>query len=570
MDMWLSLRTKTTKKLKTTRNHRVSFPSAGPSAKKIPQQQRCAISVALVLHTVVFVTLQMILLWNLDRCQEPLLQQHRPWLGDATTNINHTDDSLFFSACLLTMEDDVIGLLHEWLAYHYTKLPLRRLIVAHDPRSRAVVNKNTNDNNTNTNIFQRWNNINNSNHNRHHGSRPFIDITEWTDRDYFPVSYRSAIIHKKQFNSTADQLTALHRFRQRFFYFKCLRQLKRERQRQQLLQSSLMSVSPIQWVALIDSDEFLNIPNPNWKHYQEIQRQWNKNQQKQLQHQHQKNLTSMTVLEFLQRLQGHPQIQQPCIPVPRLLFSAKEELKEEEDVGNVINQPSVPSSFYLDGADRDQHLPSRDLAEVLSSSSSSSSPSLSFQDFVTLRWHWHGSLDDTNLNHAGKALVDISRIPISALSNVDQTDIHRPVLQYCHADDVWIRNVDSALVLHHYTGRWDQWSFRSDPRQLQQQQQTQTQKQTQKRRTRDRFEAYLQASHWIDTSITPSWLEDFVSQVGIDQARMLLEGTGRIHAVAVTMPRSHNNNNISSSELSNIYAGLVYPNITNINITRFP
>jgi hypothetical protein len=180
----------------------------------------------------------------------------------------------------------------------------------------------------------------------------------------------------------------------------------------------------------------------------------------------------------------------------------------------------------------------------------------------------HGSLDDTNLNHAGKALVDISRIPISALSNVDQTDIHRPVLQYCHADDVWIRNVDSALVLHHYTGRWDQWSFRSDPRQLQQQQQTQ--KQTQKRRTRDRFEAYLQASHWIDTSITPSWLEDFVSQVGIDQARMLLEGTGRIHAVAVTMPRSHNNNNISSSELSNIYAGLVYPNITNINITRFP
>jgi hypothetical protein len=102
-----------------------------------------------------------------------------------------------------------------------------------------------------------------------------------------------------------------------------------------------------------------------------------------------------------------------------------------------------------------------------------------------------------------------------------------------------------------------------DPRQQQQQQQTQ------KRLTRDLFISYLLASHWIDKTITPSWLEDFVSQVGIDQAGMLLEETGRIHAVAVTMPRSIIKN-LSSSELSNINAGLVYPNITIINITWFP
>jgi virulence-associated protein VagC len=157
------------------------------------------------------------------------------------------------------------------------------------------------------------------------------------------------------------------------------------------------------------------------------------------------------------------------------------------------------------------------------------------------------------MNHAGKTLVDVSRIPMSAMTDVNQTDVHRPVGQFCHADDVWIRNVDSALVLHHYTGRWDQWSFRSDPR---------LQQQTQYRRTRHRFESHVQASHWIDRSITQSWLVDFVSQVGINQARMLLEGTGRIQAV--TMP-----NNLSTSELDHIYAGLVYPNITNISITRF-
>jgi hypothetical protein len=27
-----------------------------------------------------------------------------------------------------------------------------------------------------------------------------------------------------------------------------------------------------------------------------------------------------------------------------------------------------------------------------------------------IRWHWHVSLDDTNLNPAGKAVVDLSRI----------------------------------------------------------------------------------------------------------------------------------------------------------------
>jgi hypothetical protein len=187
---------------------------------------------------------------------------------------------------------------------------------------------------------------------------------------------------------------------------------------------------------------------------------------------------------------------------------------------------------------------------------------LSVKDFMTLRWHWHGSLDDIQLNHAGKALVDLSRIPLSAMTGVNQTDIHRPVLQYCDASNAWIRNIDSALVLHHYTGRWDQWSFRSDPRRQQPAQQ-------QQRRTKERFESYIQASHWIDKSISVSWLEDFVSQVGIDQARMLLEGTGQVQTLGIML--QNNDNQSTSSELNNVYTGLVYPNITNINITRvFP
>jgi hypothetical protein len=124
-------------------------PAAGPAAAK-----RQLLS-ALVLLTVVFVIIQLVLLWNLDRSQqlqyEQQLQQRRPWLDEIPQPHIHDhtmnglrnqksisrihNDSLFFSASLLTMEDDAIGLLQEWLACHYTKLPLRRLIVAHNPRA---------------------------------------------------------------------------------------------------------------------------------------------------------------------------------------------------------------------------------------------------------------------------------------------------------------------------------------------------------------------------------------------------------------------------------------------------
>jgi hypothetical protein len=41
--------------------------------------------------------------------------------------------SLLFSACLLTMVGDTIGLLHVWLAYPCTVLSLRCLVVTNDP-----------------------------------------------------------------------------------------------------------------------------------------------------------------------------------------------------------------------------------------------------------------------------------------------------------------------------------------------------------------------------------------------------------------------------------------------------
>jgi hypothetical protein len=103
------------------------------------------------------------------------------------------DDYASISACLLVMDDN--HFLIEWLAYHYEVLPLRRLIVARDPRSRMSL----------SHILRRW--------------KGLINITEWQDDDYFHAAWRSQILtvgnnrysNNKEDNttSTEDKLTIL-------------------------------------------------------------------------------------------------------------------------------------------------------------------------------------------------------------------------------------------------------------------------------------------------------------------------------------------------------------------------
>ena len=57
---------------------------------------------------------------------------HQSNESSSSRRLNHGDH---FSACILIMDDN--HYLPEWLAYHYTFLPLRRLIVAVDPNSQT-------------------------------------------------------------------------------------------------------------------------------------------------------------------------------------------------------------------------------------------------------------------------------------------------------------------------------------------------------------------------------------------------------------------------------------------------
>jgi len=183
-----------------------------------------------------------------------------------------------FAGCLLTMDDNFRTI--EWLAYHYHTLPLRRLIVMVDPRSKTSPAP----------ILERW------------GDRMEIDL--WTDRDVF--SYTE--LH----NGTDEGDVRLHRTRQRAFNVQCMKALRDEGAR---------------WTLMTDVDEYLYINPRAWDPTEPL---------------YQERIAPISieepgsVLQMLGRVdmsdeRVHAGEWQACLPVSRLQFGGAESLSEEVD-----------------------------------------------------------------------------------------------------------------------------------------------------------------------------------------------------------------------------------------------
>jgi hypothetical protein len=124
-----------------------------------------------------------------------------------------------FSACLIIKDDNII--LPEWLAYHYTVLPLHRLIVGVDTLSHTDP----------TPILDAYQTLG-------------MNITTWKNDSFWKDGESSWA--KKDFkissNTTYDELRERKRHRQNVFYEACLRQLHDENRT---------------WTMIIDADEYL-------------------------------------------------------------------------------------------------------------------------------------------------------------------------------------------------------------------------------------------------------------------------------------------------------------------------
>jgi len=375
------------------------------------------------------------------------------------------------SACLLLNDDN--HFLIEWLAYHWQTMPLRRLVVATDPRSRTSPTK----------ILKRW--------------EPYMNITQWKDNDFFFPSYRTAVLrstnNNNNNNNTFQKLTNLHRSRQRHFYVACMRHLKEKEEHQdKASRYAPPNVVEPNWVAFIDVDEFL-FPNWNWEYHFLLRptKGYSAGQQ----------TDSMTIASILHRLAKFDGFQGPCIVSPRLLIGTNE---NNRSITQHMHLPKEQVT-QLDLAWHSVFLPSRQKNKNQSS-------------LLTWDWNWHETLYNHSRNKAGKAILDLSRVPTQRMV-YGQADVHRPNDELCSENQVWTMNIHSPLILHHYIGSLEQFTFRSDVRHG--------------KRTYEEYLSY-QTVHAgvVNVWETRRWLIDFISTVGVTTAAYLLDGAGLIETDA--------------------------------------
>ncbi len=134
-------------------------------------------------------------------------------------NVAKTNAPFSFSACLIIKDDNII--LPEWLAYHYTVLPLGRLIVGVDTMSHTDPSP----------ILEAYQAMG-------------INITTWKNDSFWKDGTHSWT--KKEFaianNTSYDILLWRYLHRQNVFYEACLQQLHNENRT---------------WTVMIDADEYL-------------------------------------------------------------------------------------------------------------------------------------------------------------------------------------------------------------------------------------------------------------------------------------------------------------------------
>jgi hypothetical protein len=333
-----------------------------------------------------------------------------------------------FSACLLVKDDN--HWLVEWLAYHYHVLPLRQLIMVRDPSSRTSPEG----------ILNRW--------------KGKIDIKEWDDDRVLPAWVR------RKFQEGKITKVGLHRYRQQFFYAKCLQEFKARNQT---------------WVLLSDVDEFIR-PNP----YVTLS---------------DADVAPLaqpgSVLTTMQN-HDHAQLQQPpkCLHVPRIQIATKE--VPEDDPPALLPLPQLEWNA---------------------------------SDFLTTRWLYHNGQEiraAKNLN--GKNVVNVQRLRRNEIPRkVD--NVHTVIPDICPstAGDR-LHHADSWLVIQHYAGTFEQYSYRDDPRDGIAGRPA--------RMDRTIWQSIGQQEPAVSADILQrdnamlDWLPGFVESVGASEAALLLAGVG--------------------------------------------
>ena len=143
---------------------------------------------------------------------------------------------------------------------------------------------------------------------------------------------------------------------------------------------------------------------------------------------------------------------------------------------------------------------------------------LNGSQFLTYRYGWPQSIRAKR--KPGKALLDLSRVPFGDL-HVGNTNPHRPVKNHCTQHDAFPTVPRSPFSVYHYTGTFEQFSYRKDGRNS---------------RSREEHSKRYFEHRYEDSA--KFWLEGFVQEVGPRMAKILLEGVGVLEPLPKNMSTS--------------------------------
>lgn len=331
--------------------------------------------------------------------QETLVQDYKPSRSEFDSIYKPTNKTM--AACLL-VNDDTIKLT-EWIAYHYTILPLSHLIVAIDPNS-LLESKIKN-------VLSLW-------------KDRLEHLEVWSQDTWMTLNatqgWRQSIYQSENSTDYArwfiDPNSVKGRFhrhnrRQQHFSIQCMRQLK-------TLNAS--------WVLHTDTDEFLTY---NYLENDEDVNNFDayrKRESEALQEKHEERIRELRkrVLPIRQKLpdmgnvtivdfMSHFQIPGACFHVPGLQMSAKE--------------------------------------SRLSSVTKDVPPQIDARKLMTLRHRKYG----TKSGRFTKAMIDVSKVDWDLLVDDQVVTIHTPIRDVCPYNGVSGSGYDyiaSVFRLHHYAG----------------------------------------------------------------------------------------------------------------------
>ena len=326
----------------------------------------------------------------------------------ATTTTTTTPVVPAFGACLLVKDDN--ALLSEWLAYHYTVLPLRYLMIGVDVNSTQDPYQD---------VLQEWHDTTDLQVLHVLQAEDFAHTHDTSKRGTQQQQERIATTKQDHHHALVN--------RQKGFITECSKRMKEH---------------GLRWTAYLDTDEYV-VPHrlvvEDNNHDVTTEDTASKT-----------NTAETTIKPESRRIRSSL----PPLSSPTTVLDVMMDLQRQGLVDACYTLPRL-----LVGALQNRTCHREATAET---ETTTKTPSTAASSLQTLHYFQHAPKGDFQYSKFGKVFMDVGRLPESTLHDQIPKSIHRPYKDACGPGVVPF--FDAYFYINHYIGSWERYSSRPDGR----------------------------------------------------------------------------------------------------------